>query len=483
MKSLNLIEKLRNLLYIFQLEEYNIGRFLNWIKYHKVWLGLEKKKKLIWTTKTKLIFLLALSFWIISLLLLAFLFFSKFNLIFAIPLTLVVLFIYFRFIYIFLVITALVIKPLEQLIKKKIVWQAKQKLKKFPNLKVIGISGSFGKTSTKEFLYQMLSSKFKVLKTPGNINTTLGIAYLILTDLSPEIEIFIVEMGAYKRGDIKEICQLVKPQIGILTALNETHLERFKSMENIIKTEFELIESLPQDGLAIINNDNKHCQKNYKRFLKSRVCFYSVEGEAVSGLRARDIQASKEGISFEIIFKEGGSLKVFSTLLGRHNAENLLRAIAAAKECKMSLEEIKKSLENIKAAPHRLFMTKKANGITIIDDTYNGNPDGVKAAIEVLSKFKDQRKIYVTPGLVELGERTKEIHIEIGRNLAQVVNLVILIKNSTTPFLLEGLKQLNFLEEKILIFPDAFEMQKNLPSILESGDVILFQNDWPDNYF
>ena len=261
-----------------------------------------------------------------------------------------------------------------------------------------------------------------------------------------------MEMGAYRRGEIKALCEIATPDIAVLTGINEAHLERFGSIENTIKAKFEIVENAKSDALIVLNNDNFFVRENYKFHLGTRgVDFY---------------KATERQLDYPAV-----------PLLGEYIWGTINACVIIAKKLGMNDQEILRGIAKIKPVPHRLEKIENPNGITIIDDSYNGNPDGVKEAIKVLGKFEGRRKIYITPGLVEAGERIKTVHNSIGESLNPVADLVILIKNSVTPFIAEKLDP-----KKVIWFESAQEAHASLPNILKSGDVILFQNDWPDNY-
>ncbi len=482
---LSSIFKLKNLLYIFQQEEYEISFFLQWVRQNKNWHDLEKKKKLRWTLKAYLIFTLALLLFIIPLIICFVYLISSPNL-WIRALGIVDAFLLFILFwlkpYYYLVAAALLIKPIDILTKEFLILRAKQKLKKHPELKIIGITGSYGKTSVKEFLNTILGTKYRVLKTPDNINTPLGVSALIQRRDLSQYDVFIVEMGAYQKGDIKKVCDLVGPEYGILTGINESHLERFGSVATTIKTKFELIESLPPSGKAFVNGDDFNVKENYLKFGKAKKELYSKK-------LANNIQGGANGMEFEMILQKE-KLSLTTKALGEHNITNIIAGILTAEELGLNLAEIKKGVRKIQAVKHRLEPIFNPNGVIIIDDSYNGNPAGVKAALEVLKLFKEHRKIFITPGLVEMGGAKKQVHITIGEQLAKVCDLVILIKNSNFDYFIEGLSRggwnvdlKNYQEEeKLRVFEDSESAHKALNSLLKKGDVVLFQNDWTDNY-
>ena len=423
----------------------------------------------------------------------------------------------------------ILIFPLEHSINGAYLRDARKRIKTL-HPKVIGITGSYGKTSTKYILHQILSQKFNTLMTPDSYNTPMGICKVIRGDLTAEHEIFIVEMGAYKRGDIRELCDLVSPEIGILTAVGPQHLERFKSIENIAKTKYELIESLPPDGLAVFNNDNEICAELADTLAKQRgesmshsrppylLLRYAVErlGTDVQ-LTATNIQHTDKGLAFtayaavgmggwagtrhcpyngidRTAHSENGtpppgegtydteSVEISTQLLGKHNVSNILAAMGVALACGMTLEEIREAIANVEPVAHRLQLTAGAGNVTIIDDSFNANPVGAKAALEVLAEIGHGKKVLVTPGMVELGEREYEDNKRFGLQAAEVCDLVILVGPSRTTPILSGLKAANYPSQQVIIAMNLVEVRQYLAKLLKPGDVVLFENDLPDNY-
>ena len=401
-----------------------------------------------------------------------------------------------------LTIANLLIYPLERTINGAYLLSAKKRIKTLQP-KVIGITGSYGKTSTKYILHQILSQKFNTLMTPDSYNTPMGICKVIRGDLTAEHEIFIVEMGAYKRGDIRELCNLASPQIGILTAVGPQHLERFKSIENIAKTKYELIESLPPGGLAVFNCDNEICagladkrEQDGNPVRRYTTEPFPVASAPVGGnsdsrpLTARNIQHTDAGLTFRIearletsTAKEAeGSVEIRTQLLGRHNVSNILAATAVAIECGMTLEEIRIAIANVAPVPHRLQLTSSESSVTIIDDSFNSNPVGAKAALEVLTEIQGGKKVLVTPGMVELGEREYEENKRLGEHAAEVCDLVILVGPKRTTPILDGLKAVQYPIQQIIVALNLEEVKQHLATQVKAGDVVLFENDLPDTY-
>ena len=388
-----------------------------------------------------------------------------------------------------LTIANLLLYPLERTIHGAYFLSAKKRIKTLQP-KVIGITGSYGKTSTKYILHQILSQKFNTLMTPDSYNTPMGICKVIRGELTAEHEMFIVEMGAYKRGDIRELCNLASPQIGILTAVGPQHLERFKSIENIAKTKYELIESLPPGGLAVFNCDNEICAglADKREQDGNAVRRYATEPFPVTSaaeraeLTATDIQHTDEGLAFRLHTSPGTETEIRTRLLGRHNVSNILAATAVAIECGMTLEEIRGAIANVESVPHRLQLTASEGNVTIIDDSFNSNPVGAKAALEVLTEIQGGKKVLVTPGMVELGEREYEENKRLGEHAADVCDLVILVGPKRTTPILDGLKAVQYPIQQIIVALNLEEVKQHLATQVEAGDVVLFENDLPDTY-
>jgi len=282
--------------------------------------------------------------------------------------------------------------------------EAKEKLKLAKNLKVIGVTGSYGKTSTKDFITQVLAKKYKVAKTRGTNNTKIGIAQNILKEIKKDTEIFVVEMGAYKKGEIADICQLIRPHIAVVTGINEQHLAIFGSLKNLIEAKYEIIEVLPQDGVAVFNGTNRYClQMAQKATKKFKTILY---------------QGKKQELEEKI------------PLIGQHNLQNILAAIVVAKEMGMKDAEIKAAVARLKPASKGLKEVKGIGNLTFINDTFSSNPHGFLAAIDYLKGFKSKTKIIITPGIIELGSASARVHQEIGQKMRKVANLVILTNNN-----------------------------------------------------
>jgi len=419
--------------------------------------------------------------------------------------------------------------PTENFVANRFITKAYRKLhqKEYKNLIRIGITGSYGKTSTKYILKTILSEKYNVLATPWSYNTTMGNVRVIREQLKPEHEVFISEMGARKKHDIREICDFVKPHIGLITSIGPQHLETFKTIENVAKTKGELLdgvkdkkntqwESSPYDTILGIarsavnpfsnglkkSKDEDKVDSNTERILDDGAVFLPKDGaecEALfnidshdnkflfaidnkdASIYAKNIKATNEGTSFTVVSTKYGEYDCKSKLLGEHNVQNIIGAIAIAEYMGLSKEQIINGCSKIEPVEHRLQLLPSTNGTTVIDDAFNSNPAGSKAALDVLSKFTG-RKIIVTPGMVELGEEEDKLNKEFGKQMASVVDVAILVGPKHTLPIQEGLKEAGFDDMSIYVVPNLDEATKRLAKVTKVGDVILFENDLPDSY-
>jgi UDP-N-acetylmuramoyl-tripeptide--D-alanyl-D-alanine ligase len=374
------------------------------------------------------------------------------------------------------------LKPVQDHINRGFVRKAAARIAGLNPL-VIGVAGSYGKTSTKYFLDVLLSEKHEVIKSPGNYNTLLGITRVINDMLEPRHRIFIAEMGAYKRGEVKEITDLTHPRIGIITSIGPEHFERFLTMENIERTNYELIEALPADGLAVFNGDNENCRKLAARTRHTRVALYSLDNAAGDAdLWAEDARHTVDGLRFTIVARDGTRAEAATSIVGRHNVLNILGAVRIALELGLTLEDCVRAIAKLKSAPHRLEVKPGGGGTIIIDDSYNSNPIGASEALHVLSQYTTGKRILITPGMIELGVLHEQENEALGRLAAQSCDLVILVGPEQTRPLQKGLRAAGFPEEKLRIVKDLNEATAMFPKLLRPGDVLLFENDLPDLY-
>jgi UDP-N-acetylmuramoyl-tripeptide--D-alanyl-D-alanine ligase len=379
-----------------------------------------------------------------------------------------------------LALASLLVQPIENAIKRWYFNDARKKLAGFEGMIRIGITGSFGKTSTKVILAAILSEKYKTYATPHSYNTPMGVTRAIREQLDGSFGVFIAEMGARRPGDIAEMCLLVSPHYGLLTGIGPQHLETFKTLENVAKTKYELIEALPQDGMAFFPCDNGICLELYRKTEKQKALFGFGECREPLYMSARDIVNGPQGSAFILAGPDGETAQCTTKLLGLHNVQNILGAAAVADALGLSMEEIARGIARIEPVEHRLQLIPTGNGITVIDDASNSNPEGARAALEVLKTFPG-RKIVVTPGLVELGDAEYAENEAFGRAMAGAVDIAILVARNAAA-MKKGLLEAGFDENNVIVTGKLAEATEALGKLARVGDVVLFENDLPDHY-
>ncbi|MBR2678064.1 MAG: UDP-N-acetylmuramoyl-tripeptide--D-alanyl-D-alanine ligase [Bacilli bacterium] len=381
----------------------------------------------------------------------------------------------------FVVFIAMLINtPIEKCVYLHFKTMAQSKLRSMPNLKIIGITGSYGKTSSKRILADILNVKYNALPTPRNLNTYNGLIMTVNNYMDKFTDIFIAEMGAYVKGEIAGLCRLVKPKYGILTTIGTAHLESFGSQENIQKGKFELIESLPSDGFGILNADDP-LQVSYKLKNNVRIIWIGIENKDVD-VYASNIKCSNKGTSFDVTFKGDKKKYHFQTkLLGKHNVYNILSAIACGKEFGIDTDDLIEAVSGVRPVEHRLEL-KHLGNFYMIDDAYNSNPVGAKRALEVLGMMPGI-KVVVTPGMIELGEKEDEYNKVLGEQISEVADYVILIGEKKTKPINDGLLEKGFDKDKIIVFNDVREAYPFITTLTGKEEVYaLFENDLPDTY-
>jgi UDP-N-acetylmuramoyl-tripeptide--D-alanyl-D-alanine ligase len=315
--------------------------------------------------------------------------------------------------------------------------------------------------------------------TPTNYNTTLCVTRTVRDELHATHEIFICEMGATRVNDIKEICDIVKPKYGIITSIGPQHLESFKSIENVVKTKFELADSLSEDGIVFLNYDNKYIKNNK---IKQNKITYGIEKTKGKHYQAYDISATDKGLSFKMK-DENNQEYVFNTkVLGKHNIVNIAGCIAVASKLGIPMKTLVQRVKLIEPVEHRQQLIESGSDL-IIDDAYNSNPSGAESALYTLSMFEGE-KILITPGMIELGEKQYDCNFEFGKQAAKVCDYIILVGKKQTKPIYEGIMSKKFSKEKIQIVEDVQEAIRIAKS-LKTGKkrrIILLENDLPDNY-
>lgn len=449
-------------LHIFQLEEYNITKFIKWIFSHYFKRTIENKKPIRWTLKAKVILSIAIILAIISLGLLTF-FYKVYGFLLGILI--------FTQSYAFIIPAYYVLQPVELYKKYLMRKSTKQKITSLPNLRVIGVTGSYGKTSVKEFLYHMLKTHYAVLRTPESYNTPYGIAKVVNLELNDLYDYFICEMGAYKSGEIKEICDIVKPSYGILTGINEQHLESFGSLQTTTRTKFELIDSLPTTGYGIVNSDNELISKHISTYKKPLIS-YGFSNKLFS---IKNVKTTIKGTHFSLVLN-GKTYPAYTKLIGKPNLQNILAAATMSHKLGLSADKIISATADLCPVPHRLEIKPQSNMI-LIDNAYNSNVSGFKESITTLRTFQNP-KIIVTPGIIELGKDTYEIHKQLGKLLDDLDYIFLVGKSDRTNGLLAGIHK----KKKVKFINSLSEFWNEINTLKLSNPVVLLENDLPDNY-
>jgi len=370
----------------------------------------------------------------------------------------------------------LVFQPASAFFRYQVIKKAIKKREKFKDLLVIGITGSYGKTSTKEFLATILEEKFpgKVLKTIEHQNSEIAISKTILEKLNQNHKIFVCEMGAYNKGGIKLLAKIAKPKIAILTGVNEQHLALFGSMENLILAEGgkELIENLPEDGLAIFNGENEVLRKIYNE-TKIKKKIVGIQKKDFD-LWAANIKVKKEVLFFQVFSKDGDFADFNLNLIGGQNIENILLAACCAKEFGMTLKEISLASKKITQEQTGVRLIKTKKGFNIIDATYSANPNSVISHLEYLKNWQGKRAI-IMPCLIELGKKSKEIHKKIGQKIGEVCHLAIITTKERFKEIKEGAMEKGMAKENIFFIENPKEIFEKIKNFNQKEDVILLE--------
>ena len=371
-------------------------------------------------------------------------------------------------------------KPVESHINRKFYRQAQERLAGMPGLKIVGITGSYGKTSTKHYLHRILSEHFDTLMTPGSYNTTLGVVRTVNELLKPYNEVFIVEMGAKQKNDIKEICDLVHPHAGIITAVGPQHLESFGSIRNVRDTKFELADSIPADGFVVVNNDFEQCRG--RRVDNTRCIRYGVADKSGCAYTATDIKYSPTGTVFTVKGPDGFSLDLETALVGECNISNLVAAVAMAHELGVPDDKIRYGVSRIEQVEHRLSLRRLPSGVTIIDDAFNSNPMGSRMALDVLAMMTQGSRWVITPGMIELGDEQFNLNKAFGKHMAACADHAMIVGEYNRQAIADGLKEGGMPEDHVLFFDTFLDANAYVMDRVKAGDIILIENDLPDTF-
>ncbi len=371
------------------------------------------------------------------------------------------------------------LKPVEKAINNSYINDARRILAQKGDMIIVGITGSYGKTSTKHYLNRILSEKYSVLMTPGSYNTPMGVVRTVREMLQPYNNLFIVEMGAKNIGDIREICDIVHPTYGIVTAVGEQHLESFKTIENVQRTKFELIDALPADGFGVLNNDFPYVAN--REVTNVAVSRYSVKPSNGSDYHAEDIAYSARGTSFKIV-GEGKTLELTTKLVGECNISNLMAAVIMAMRLGVPDSKIQYAVSRIEQVEHRLNVKRTASGITIIDDAFNSNPDGSRMALDVLAGMTGGKRIVITPGMIELGSKQEHYNELFGEHIAAACDVAIVVGEYNRDAIVRGIERKRSSKLVLHTVATFAEAQSVMLGLARPGDTVLYENDLPDTF-
>ena len=376
---------------------------------------------------------------------------------------------------------ALLMSPVETAIQNGFKRQARQTLAARPDLTVIGITGSYGKTSTKFILAELLRQKYNVLATPSSYNTPMGICLVVNEKLRPEHQMLVLEMGMRYRGDIEELCAIAPPDLSIVTTVGIAHLDTMGTIENIAREKGDILEYMKPGGDAVLNIDNEYVAQMPER-ASGPLHTVSVQGNENADIRARNIRYDTTGTHFEVVTDDGDAASFHTSLLGVHNVLNVLLAVATGRALGLRLRQMAHAVRRVEPVEHRLQL-RSEKGITIIDDAFNSNPVGARNAVEILGQMDGGRRVIVTPGMVEMGDRQEEENRTLGHHIAHHdIDLAVLVGDAQTAPIQAGLQDAGMPDDRIRVFDTLFDAQDFLTTYLRRGDVVLYENDLPDQY-
>jgi UDP-N-acetylmuramoyl-tripeptide--D-alanyl-D-alanine ligase len=377
-------------------------------------------------------------------------------------------------------LAALIMKPVEESIQNGFKRQARKKLASRRDLKIVSITGSYGKTSVKFAVAEVLRQRFNTLATPGSFNTPMGLCLVVNQRLRPEHQVAIMEMGIRYRGDMSRLVEVVQPDIAVMTSIGVAHLETMGSRERIAEEKSMMIRALKEGGQTVLNIDDP-IVADMEKLAPGKVWKVSVEGNPNAQITARDIRYGPEGAVFTVRDDMGGEAEFKTVLLGRHNVLNVLLAVAVGRAMGLRLRQMAHAVERLEPVEHRLYLRKEGQ-VTIIDDAFNSNPVGARNAVEILGQFNQGRRVIVTPGMIELGDRQEAENAEFGKHIAANADLAVLVGPQQTEPIRKGLREGGFSDENVRVVRSLHEAQAFLKTYLKPGDVVLYENDLPDQF-
>ncbi len=452
--------------YMLQLVEYDPRKFMRWVKTSPNLFGVIRRGQLVYTKKARALLLVAYGamFFVLSLASIALMQAQWLLAIGAVVLMPV---------WVATVLSGMVTigQKMLNIVRRPLLKQAQQQLVNHPATK-IAVLGSYGKTSMKEMLVTVLSESKRVKATPGNMNVPISHARWITRQVKGDEEVLIFEYGEGEPGDITKFARLTSPQRGVITGIAPNHLDRYPSLEALADDLLSIRQFVPDEQL-LLNGDAKQLHQR-----ASDIPVFDEGG--ISDWKVTDIKISHDGTSFTMT--HGGELlKLKTQLLGKHHIGPLAAVVSLAYELGLSAEQIKAGIAKTQPFEHRM-QARSLHGAWIIDDTYNGNLEGVRVGLRLMNDLQAKQRVYVTPGLVDQGIETERVHGEIGRLIAKTnPDKVVLMKNSVTDSIKRGLEDGNYSGE-VIVEDDPLSFYTNIEHTVAAGDLVLMQNDWPDNY-
>lgn len=378
----------------------------------------------------------------------------------------------------FIFLAGLLTQPIEDYVHRHFIKLAKEKLSRMPDLTIIAITGSYGKTSTKFMIRDLLSERYSVCSTPGSYNTPMGICKVVNNDLEARHQVLILEMGARYEGNIDELCDIAEPDIAVVTNVGIAHLETFGSQDAIARTKSTLVKRTKPGGKVVLNADDERVSAMAD--LRKDVDIIQV-GLERGDIRAENIRYGSEGMQFSVA--AGDESEMFSMkILGSHNVQNMLLAVGVARSMGIRLKTMATAAGRIEPVEHRLEL-KRQGSITVIDDAFNSNPVGAKNAVEMLAQFQTGQRIIITPGMIELGELQDKKNLEFGEQIGRAnLDLVILVGKEQTKAIRAGIESTGFDMGKVETVRSLYDANRMMQKFVEEGDVVLYENDLPDSF-
>lgn len=376
---------------------------------------------------------------------------------------------------------AALMQPVETYIHEGFKREARRHLRERPDLTVVGVTGSYGKTSTKFILAELLRQKYNVYATPSSYNTPMGMCLAINEHLKPEHQVLVLEYGIRYPGDMDELCDIAEPDVSVVTTIGVAHLDTMGSQDAIAQEKGRLVDRTSAEGATVLNADDDRVRAMAGR-ADGTVWQVSVDGHPDADLTAKNVQYDTEGTSFDVRDDTGTEATIRTQLLGAHNVLNVLLGLSVGRRMGLRLRQMAHAARRIEPIEHRLQLRHEGD-LTVIDDAFNSNPVGARNAVEILGQMTGGRRVIVTPGMVEMGDRQWDENKTLGTHIARhEIDRAVLVGEEQTAAIREGLAEAGYPNEQIVVVSSLFEAQEWTSSHLHSGDIVLYENDLPDQY-